>query len=278
MRIGCHLSIAKGLDKALELACQINANTFQFFTRNPRGGRARTIAEHEINIWQKQRAKMGIYPAVGHLPYTVNAASPKTKAYEFAIKCLREDLERMDAIGTEYLVFHPGSFVEGKREAGIRRIVTALEKVLTDYHGNAMLLLETMAGRGTEVGSLTEIAAIISALGHHKSLGVCLDSCHLFAAGYDFRSAGEVNRLVEELDELIGIERVHAAHINDSKAEAGTHVDRHELIGKGKLGVEGLGNFVNHPAIKRLPLLLETPVDNYQQYAAEIRVLQALVK
>ncbi|HHX74063.1 MAG TPA: deoxyribonuclease IV [Firmicutes bacterium] len=277
MRLGCHLSIAKGLDNAAAEAKALGANTFQFFTRNPRGGKARAIGEKEIAAWLAVRSEEDLFPVVAHLPYTVNMAAPVERPHAFAKMIVAEDLERMEAIGAEYLVVHPGSHVSAGKEAGIRRIIACLEEVFLPHSGNCVLLLETMAGQGTEIGTLADIAEIITALGRPERLGVCLDTCHLTGAGFDFLQKEEVERMLLEVDGLFGIDRICAVHLNDSKFPPGSRRDRHARIGAGYLGKEGLLNFITHPLLAGLPFILETPVDDYSEYGVEIALLREWV-
>ncbi|NLZ93612.1 MAG: deoxyribonuclease IV [Firmicutes bacterium] len=278
MRLGSHLSVSKGFDKTAEIAHDLGANTFQFFTRNPRGGAARKIDEKEIIAWQAVRKKYDLLHIVGHLPYTVNMAAQTERPYAFAKMVVADDLQRMEAVGIEYLVIHPGSHTGAGVGKGIERIVSCLEEAFLPHLGKTMLLLETMAGQGTEIGSVEEIAEIMERLGFPQNLGVCLDSCHLTGAGYDFKQPTEVDRLINDLQNTIGLERVKAVHLNDSKFAPGTHKDRHARIGEGYLGKEGILNFITHPFIRKLPLILETPVNDYQEYGEEIAMLRAWVE
>jgi len=278
MRLGSHLSVAKGFDQAAAMAQQIDANNFQFFTRNPRGGAARTISSQEVTRWREIKQKYDIAPIVGHLPYTVNMAAPSEQAYAFAKKVVAEDLVRMDAVGAEFLVVHPGSHAGSGRLAGIKRIIACLAETLLPFSGKTELLLETMAGQGSEIGTLEDIREIMEALGNPCQLGVCLDSCHLTGAGYDFLDKDEVERLVAELESTVSLSRVKAIHLNDSKFPPGARKDRHELIGKGYLGKEGLLNLITHPAIYPLPMILETPVADYRQYGEEIALIRNWLK
>lgn len=278
MRLGSHLSVAKGFDLAAETAQQIGANLFQFFTRNPRGGAARIISAQEVAKWQEIKQKYDIAPIVGHLPYTVNMAAPAEQTYAFAKMVVAADLSRMDTVGAEYLVVHPGSHAGAGREAGLKRIITCLAETLLLFSGDTKLLLETMAGQGSEIGTLTDLQEIMEALGNPRQLGVCLDSCHLTGAGYDFLNKDEVERLVAELESTVSLSRVKAIHLNDSKFPPGTHKDRHELIGKGYLGKEGLLNLITHSAISPLPMILETPVADYRQYGEEITLIRSWLK
>ena len=274
LRLGSFLSISRGLPRAATMAREIGANTFQFFTRNPRGGAARAIPEREIKKWLAVREELDIFPIVGHLPYTVNMAAPREETREFARRVLAEDLERMTAIGAEFLVVHPGSHAGAGRETGLRRILTTLAELFLPYQGPSCLLLETMAGQGSELGSLEDLAFIITELGHPPRLGICLDTCHIFAAGYDLRQKGEVDRLLAEIDRRIGLERLRVIHINDSKYPVGSRRDRHEGIGRGHLGREGIMNVITHPDLARLPFLLETTVDDYREYGEEIDLIK----
>ena len=239
MRLGSHLTVSKGFDKAAHAAMEIGANTFQFFTRNPRGGAARSIPQEETERWRTLKAKYDIAPIIGHLPYTVNMASPVERAYAFARMVVADDLSRMDGVGAEYLVIHPGSHAGSGHDVGLKRIVACLEESFMPFAGKTNLLLETMAGSGSEIGTLHDINQIFTALGHPERLGVCLDSCHLTAEGYDFLRQDEVDRLVEDIAETVGLDKVGAIHLNDSKFPPGTHKDRHERIGRGYLGKIG---------------------------------------
>jgi deoxyribonuclease-4 len=273
LRIGAFLSIAKGVDKVVPQAVEIGANTFQFFTRNPRGGAARAIGEAEIACWLKLRQAEDIFHVCGHLPYTVNPASDKDKLIDFATMVVRDDLQRMSALQIEYLVMHPGSAGD-QREVALERVIRVLDKGLSGYDGDAWLLLETMALQGNEIGSLHDLGTIWKGLGRPPQVGVCLDSCHLFGAGYDFTVRSEVERLVEDIDRHVGLDRARVLHLNDSKMPAGSHRDRHANIGEGEIGRQGFENLLNHPWIRTLSWHLETPVDSYRDYARDIATVK----
>jgi deoxyribonuclease-4 len=277
LRIGAHLSIAGGLPAAAKMAEEIKANTFQFFTRNPRGGKAREIGADEVAAWEKERVERDIYPIMGHLPYTVNMASPKDEVYDFARLVLTEDLRRCESCGAELLVVHPGSHLGEGVQKGLQRIASLLEEVLSPWEGRAKLLLETMAGQGSEVGTIEDLAWLGEALGWPECLGFCIDSCHLFAAGYDLRTQAGLDQLLEELDQKVSLARVHAVHLNDSKFPLGSGKDRHAPLGKGYIGEEGLSLIINSPHLKHLPFLLETPTEDYREYADEILLLRSLI-
>ncbi len=252
------------------MAGEVRANTFQYFTRNPRGGAARTISSKETELWNEVRVEKNLYPIVGHLPYVVNLATPKEGIHKFGSRVLLEDLERMDAIGAEYLVVHPGSHLGEGREKGIHRIITALEDSFLQFSGKTSLLLETMAGQGSEIGSLKDIREIMEGLGNPEGLGVCLDSCHLFTAGYDFNSNQGWEILLEEIHEMFGLEKVKVIHLNDSKFPPGSKKDRHERLGQGYIKKEGFLNILNNPVFQEVPYIIETPVKNYKEYGEEI--------
>lgn len=276
MRIGCHLSIAKGLATSVELSREVGANCFQFFTRNPRGGAARRIEADEVSTWLSLRAQADVFPIVGHLPYTVNLAASKDETYEFASQTVAEDLTRMSVIGAEYLVVHPGSRGTQSVSEGVGRIVRALDDILARHERRTetMLLLETMSGGGSEIGSFAEIGFILKELGYPEALGVCIDTCHLFAMGYDWRDAREVERLLEDAETHVGVKHIKCVHVNDSKFGPGSHKDRHELVGEGQIGQAGFINILGHERIRHLPMLLETPVADYSGYAQEIAKLR----
>lgn len=276
LRLGAFLSIAKGVDKVVPQALEIGANTFQFFTRNPRGGAARTIGDPEIARWLKARQAADIAEVCGHLPYTVNLATDKENLKEFAGMVVADDLRRMSALSIEYLVLHPGSSGDERQEA-VARIIRLLDQALGQVDSSAWLLLETMALQGNEIGSIAEIAAIWHGLGCPAQVGVCLDSCHLFAAGYDFTEPAEVERLVADLDQHIGLKQVKVLHLNDSKMPSGSRRDRHANIGDGEIGEVGFANLLNHPFIRQLSWHLETPAETYRDYAQDIARVKAIV-
>lgn len=271
-RLGAHLTIARGLPEAARLAVRVGANTFQYFTRNPRGGAVRRMTPEEIAEWERLREEYDIRPVVGHLPYTVNLAAAKSETWEFARRVLAEDLARAASYGAEFLVVHPGSHLGDGVQAGLERIVRALAAVWEGFSGPTVLLLETMAGQGSEVGYEPEqLGEIIRRLGSPPGIGVCLDSCHMFAAGFDLRTPAGVEEALARLDAAVGLDRVRALHLNDSKIPLGGRKDRHEMLGRGHLGDEGLAALLAHPFIRGLPLLIETPVADYLEYADEIR-------
>ncbi|MCG0278900.1 MAG: deoxyribonuclease IV [Thermanaeromonas sp.] len=270
MRLGAHLSIAQGLPKAVSMAKHIGANTFQFFTRNPRGGRARQIGENEIKDWSEVRPQNDIYPVVAHLPYTVNLAAPAGKLRDFAALVLREDLERVKIIGGEYIVTHPGRHKGNKTEA-LKLLAAIIHENFLYHQGQGpMLLLETMAGQTGELGSLEDLKQVLDMLDWAPQIGICLDSAHLFAAGWNLKSSTGCDDLVAALEVKFGLERIKVLHLNDSLAPLGSNRDRHACIGEGELGEEGISTIINHPFLGSLPMILETTVEKYEDYGKEI--------
>lgn len=269
--IGSHLSIANGLYSAVLDAISIGANTFQFFTRNPRGGKARDLDIVEINRACKLMKEYGFGPIVAHGSYTMNLASEKKQTREFAKMILKDDLERIKLIPNAYYVFHPGSHVGQGIEKGIDLIVEALNEAI-DENNNTVILLEGMSGKGTEIGgNLKELKEIIDGVKYNKNIGICIDTCHLYSAGYDI--VNDLDGVIKEIDDIIGLERLKAVHLNDSKTEFNSRKDRHEVIGKGKIGLEAIVNVINHPSLKGLPFNLETPND-LEDYKKEIEILR----
>lgn len=275
LNIGCHLSSSKGFLAMGKEAVKIGANTFQFFTRNPRGGAAKPLDEADIQAYISFAEENGIGKIVAHAPYTLNGCAADEKIREFAIQTMADDLWRMDHIPGNYYNFHPGSHVKQGVETGIEYIVEMLDKVMKEEQ-TTTVLLETMAGKGSEIGrTFEEIRTIIdkAALGH--KLGVCLDTCHIFDGGYDI--VNHLDDVVKEFDDVIGLERLKAIHLNDSMNVLGSHKDRHAQIGKGNIGLEAITEIINHKAFRNLPFNLETPND-LSGYAEEISLLKSLYK
>lgn len=271
--IGCHLSIAKGFAAAARDAGSIGANTFQFFTRNPRGGKAKPLDPADLEAFSVKRAQLGIERILAHAPYTLNPASSKPETRDFARQTLASDLERMEQIMPCQLYnMHPGAHVGQGADAAIEMIADALNSVLAPEQ-TTVLLLETMAGKGSEVGrTFEEIAAIIARVELDEHVGVCLDTCHIWDGGYDI--VADLDGVLDRFDSIIGLDRLRAIHLNDSKNPCAAHKDRHEKLGEGCIGLEALVAVVNHPTLKDLPFYLETPHDDLAGYANEIAVLK----
>ena len=287
LTIGCHLSISNGYAAMGRTALSIGANTFAFFTRNPRGGSVRPLDREDIAALQRIMAEHGFGALVAHAPYTYNPCSASARVREFAFEGIREDLERMESLPGMFYNIHPGSHVGQGAARGIELIAETL--CATMFEGqHTCVLLETMAGKGTEVGGrFEELAAILEAVeakrpGLSDHLGVCFDTCHVSDAGYDV--AHDLDGVLAEFDRVIGLDRLRAVHINDSKNPCASHKDRHARIGEGYLGSEELGGglatfaaVMRHPALRGLPLILETP-NELSGYAAEIELLRRLAE
>lgn len=266
-KMGCHLSSSKGFLAMAETAEKIGANTFQFFTRNPRGGKAKALDEEDVGAFLRRAKELGIGPIVAHAPYTLNACGAEERVREFALETMADDLERMEWIPGNYYNFHPGSHVKQGAETGIRLIAEALNAVLKPEQ-HTTVLLETMAGKGSEVGcSFEELREILDRVELADHMGVCLDTCHVWDAGYDI--AGRLDEVLGEFDRIIGLDRLRAVHLNDSLNPLGARKDRHARIGEGCIGAEALVRVVNHPALRGLPFVLETP-NELDGYAGEI--------
>ena len=275
LNIGCHLSSSKGFENMGKEALKIGANTFQFFTRNPRGGKAKEIDPKDVEAFLKLAKENKFVKILAHAPYTLNACSADERTREFAFEMMTDDLKRMEYTPNSLYNFHPGSHVKQGVEIGIDYIVELLNKVLKPEQ-TTTVLLETMAGKGTEVGrSFEEIAEIISRVELKNHMGVCLDTCHVYDAGYDI--VNDLDGVLEQFDKIIGLDRLKAIHLNDSKNLFASHKDRHEKIGEGSIGIEAIARIINHPKLKGIPFFLETP-NELDGYAKEIELLKGLYK
>ena len=244
----------------------------QIFSRNPRGSGYRDYEEKEIERFQEIRRTGGLGPILAHTPYTMNLASDKDKVYEFACMVLREDVARMDRLGIENLVFHPGSHTGIGVEKGIVNIVRGLDQAITGEE-KITVLLETMSGKGTEIGErFEELRAIRDGAAHPERIGICLDTCHVFAAGYDI--VHDLDGVLQEFDEILGLELLKAVHLNDSMMPFGSRKDRHAVTGEGEIGMEALMQIVTHPRLRHLPFYLETPLDDAGHKAEIARIRQ----
>ncbi len=269
--IGCHLSSARGYLAMGKEAEKVGANVFQFFTRNPRGGTAKALDEKDIEAYIAFAKEKGLGTLLAHAPYTMNACGADTSLREFARRMMEEDLARLELLPHVFYNFHPGSHVKQGAETGIALITKMLAEVLKNG-GKTPILLETMSGKGSEVGrSFAEIRQIIEGVHGQERIGVCLDTCHVYDGGYDI--AENLEGVLEEFDRVIGLERLRAIHLNDSKNPMGSHKDRHEKIGEGTLGLGAVTRIINHPKLAHLPFYLETP-NELEGYAAEIALLK----
>ena len=275
MIIGCHLSVSKGFLPMGKDALKIGANTMQFFTRNPRGGKAKDIDENDINSFLSFCSDNGITSFLAHAPYTLNPCSANEDTRRFAAETMADDLKRLEMLGGCMYNFHPGSHTGQGVETGIEQISATLNEVITPEQ-STVVLLETMAGKGSEVGrSFEEIRAIIDKVRIKEKIGVCLDTCHVHDAGYDI--VDKLDSVIDEFDKTVGLEYLRAIHINDSLNPCGAHKDRHAKIGEGYIGTAAFERIINHPALKALPFYLETP-NELPGYAEEIALLKSLRK
>jgi deoxyribonuclease-4 len=275
LKVGCHLSVSNGYEAMGKDAIRAGANTFQFFTRNPRGSKAKSIDEEDVNRFLKLSKENGFYKIVGHAPYTLNICSADERTREFALEVMEDDLRRMEYLPNNFYNFHPGSHLKQGTETGIRYIIDALNMLLKENQ-TTTVLLETMAGKGTEVGStFEELKQIIDGVELKEKMGVCLDTCHVYDSKYDI--VNDLDGVLDEFDKIIGIEKLYAVHLNDSKNPFGSHKDRHETIGKGHIGLGAIAEIINHPKLYDLPFILETPND-IEGHSEEIKILKKSYK
>ena len=269
--IGCHLSSSAGFYHMGKEAIGIGANTLQFFTRNPRGSKAKAIDQKDVERFHAFCQENGIERILAHAPYTLNACSKDPHVREFALETMADDLVRMEYVPGNCYNFHPGSHVGQGAEEGIRLIADTLNQILKPEQ-TTTVLLETMSGKGSEVGkSFEEIRAILDRVELQEHMGVCLDTCHVYDAGYDI--VNDLDGVLEQFDRTIGLSRLRAIHLNDSKNPFASHKDRHEKIGQGSIGTEAMIRIINHPALQGIPVYLETP-NELEGYAEEIRFLR----
>lgn len=272
LMIGSHLSSAKGFLHMGREAVRIGANTFQFFTRNPRGSRAKELDLQDVAAFLAYAKGARINTVLAHAPYTLNPCSKEEKTREFAKMTMEDDLRRMEHLPGNYYNFHPGSHTGQGTDRGIEQIVSQLNELLR-HDQSTTVLLETMAGKGTEIGGrFEEIRAILDGVDCSEKMGVCMDTCHVYDAGYDI--VDHLDDVIGEFDRVVGLTRLKAIHLNDSKNSIGSHKDRHEKIGEGSIGLEAFEKLINHPALRGLPFYLETP-NELDGYAQEISILRS---
>lgn len=273
-RIGAHLPIGKGLRVTAEQARELGLEALQVFLRNPRGMKARQLQDEETSFFSQQLQEAAISPLVVHIPYVSNPAAVKEDIYQLALRIINEDLARGERVGADYLVLHPGAYTTSSADAAIDRLVALLNRVLDNYSGAMIILIETMAGQGTEIGrNFEEMVRILDGVTESSRVGCCLDTCHLTGAGYDLTSEEGVNRLDQDIEASIGRERVRLVHANDSSHPPGSRRDRHAPIGSGYIGEDGFRIMLQHPYFKQLPFILETP---FETIAADVNTLKRL--
>lgn len=275
LNIGCHLSASKGYTNMAKEAISIGANTFQFFTRNPRGGKAKDVDLEDVKSFLQLSEANGFTKILAHAPYTINVCSADEGIRNFGIATMKDDLEKLEFVPGNMYNFHPGSHVGQGTDEGIRLIIDALNDILNEKFSTTVLL-ETMAGKGSEIGrSFEELRRIIDGVHLKDKLGVCLDTCHVYDAGYDI--VNDLDGVLRRFDDVIGLDRLKAIHINDSKNPFESHKDRHEKIGEGSLGLDAFEKIINHEKLRNLPFFLETP-NELPGYEKEIEILKSLYK
>lgn len=271
LHIGCHLSTSKGFEAMGKDAINIGANTFQFFTRNPRGSKAKKLDEKDIEALMELMEKNHFAKIMGHAPYTLNPCSPDERVREFALQVMEDDLKRMECIPGNLYNFHPGSYVSMDVDTGIHYITDTLNQILTPEQ-TTLVLLETMAGKGTEIGrTFQELGQILEGVKYQNKMGVCLDTCHIYDAGYDI--VDNLEGVLDQFDRTIGLDKLYAIHLNDSKNPFSSKKDRHEKLGEGSIGLEAFVRIINHPKLRHLPFLLETP-NELPGYEMEISLMR----
>ncbi|MFA6305087.1 MAG: deoxyribonuclease IV [Patescibacteria group bacterium] len=279
MLFGAHVSIAGGIFKAPTNAAKIGCEVFQLFSRSPMGGPAPSLTKTIVADFTSAMKLNNQAEAYIHTPYYINLASVKSNIYQSSIKIIREELERASTLGVKYIMTHLGSAKDTPRKEAIKKVSQGIVKILAGYKGSALLLLENSAGSGNVVGDkFEELAVMIKSLSatDRKKIGVCLDTCHAFASGYDLKTSAMVNQTIGKFDKIIGLKYLRLIHCNDSKTEFSVHVDRHEHIGMGKIGLAGFKVLVNHPKLKKVNFILETPEDERGNQENDLKILKKL--
>ncbi len=276
--IGAHVSIAGEISQSFDRAKALNCTTFQIFTRNPRGWASKKLEENEIANFHRKLDETGLFP-VAHMPYLPNLASPNKEIYDKSIKILSEELTKCYRLKIPYLVTHLGSHMGTSEEDGVRRVAEACNIAIKDSEGKVALLLENTAGQKNSVGhTLNHLRKCLDLIDDQSRVGVCFDTCHGFAAGYDIRTRNAVERFLKDFDDIIGIERLKVIHLNDSKGDLNSHLDRHEHIGRGKIGLNGFKALLSFKEVQKLPLIIETPYDSEKDYLQDILTLWSIAR
>ncbi len=277
MRFGAHVSTSGGISAALERARDLDTSIFQIFSRSPRG-KGRILLESEIENFRQRYQELSFHDFYLHSPYYVNLASSNPKVWHYSVSCLVEDLKIIELLGAHYLVVHTGNHGGEGVEEGVRRAAKALKAILSRSPSHTFLLLENTAGQGTAIGCRwEELASIIHSSGVEERLGICMDTCHAFASGYDMRTSEKVDETLERFDKTIGLARLRLLHGNDSKGALGSRIDRHEDIGRGRIGLPGFQALVNHPALYHLDMIIETPKMGSESDRENLDILTRLV-
>jgi deoxyribonuclease-4 len=277
--VGLHVSVAGSLDLAFDRASDLGANTFQIFTRNPNQWKFKPLTDEGVAAFREKRRASGFRHVVDHMPYLPNLASPERATMKISRYSLDEEVKRCDTLGIDYLVIHLGSHLGKGTAVGIANIAGACKEALSGSEGESMILLENMAGQKNSVGArFEELRAILDKVANDGRMGVCFDSCHAFAAGFDLRNEEAVEGTIGLFDEVLGHERLKVVHLNDSKGALGSRLDRHENVGKGKIGKKGLKALVNHRGVVGQPLVMETPYEDVTSMKQSIRLVRTLLR
>ncbi len=277
--LGAHVSISGSIALSVDRARELGCTTFQIFTRNPRGWISKKLKDEEVEEFVRKRKEAGYEVVVAHMPYLPNIASPEALSWRRSVKSLAEELQRCEMLGLDYLVCHIGSHMGKGVEKGIAQVARAVNETISRVEAKCMILLENMAGQKNSVGSyFPQIRAILDKVDDQKRVGVCLDTCHLYAAGYDIAVKDGLEKTLSDFDESVGLKRLKVLHLNDSRGKLGSHLDRHEHIGRGYIGEEGFRVIVNHKSLRGLPMILETPQDEYGGYEVDLEVVWRLLR
>jgi len=276
--IGAHVSIAGEIAQSFDRAKALNCTAFQIFTRNPRGWASKGLDDNEVSNFHRKLDETGLFP-IAHMPYLPNLASPNREIYDKSVKILSEELTKCHRLRIPYLVTHMGSHMGTSEEDGVRRVAEACNTAIKLSEGNVIILLENTAGQRNSVGhTFNHLRKCIELIEEKQRVGVCFDTCHGFAAGYDIRTQRDVENLLKNFDETLGLERLKVIHVNDSKGDLGSHLDRHEHLGRGKIGLNGFKALMSFKEVQKLPLIIETPYDSEKDYAQDIAVLWAIAR
>lgn len=277
IRLGVHVSIGKGLAGAFDRAQALGCDGFQIFVANPRGWARKPISETEIDKFKRKRKETQLWPVVVHLAYLPNPASDDPELYEKSVNTLAEEFRRANLLEADFFVFHPGKNKD--RQRGIKRVIQAVNLILTQINGPTIMLFENQAGAGGEIaGGFEELRELIAGVDHQERVGICFDTCHAFAAGYDLRNPGGWEETLRDFDQLIGMDKLKLFHLNDAMGDLGSHLDRHQHIGAGLIGLEGFEYLVNHPQLAKIPGILETPQVTDEDDLRNLATLRKMVK
>ncbi|MDT3699379.1 MAG: deoxyribonuclease IV [Thermincola sp.] len=276
MRLGIHTSISGGFDKAVARLVKLGCNACQMFSRSPRGGKARALGENEVRTFRDLCNQHDINPVAVHIPYVLNLAAAETDKHDYAVAMVKEDMERANLLGASYLVLHMGSHRGAGKENGLQQVARVLNRALADYDGETVLLLENTSGAGGEVGSTFEELRMVLDQVKTPKTGICFDTCHGFAAGYDLAGFDQVQLTIGRLEQIVGIDKLKLIHLNDSMFPLGSSKDRHADIGSGHIGEEGFKAILQQPKLTDIPLILETPADKDEDWLKNLNTVRRL--